>query len=51
MFYGTYCGVFVLVGFVSFELVLVINVDFRCPEGILGTILVDLGFSGLRYFY
>ena len=26
------------------------NVDFRCAEGILGTILVDSGFFGIIYF-
>ena len=50
MFYGTYCGVFLLIGFEYFGLVLFFNVDFRCAEGILGTILVDFGFFGLVLF-
>ena len=37
-----------LLGF--FGLVLYSIEDFRCAEGILGTILTDLGFSGVWYF-
>ena len=51
MFYGTYCGVFLLIGFEYFGLVLFFNVDFRCAEGILGTTLAQFGFFGLVLFF